>query len=116
MGALERGGDVAGQFGEEVCDGDSTRGHVTGIIVTGIIVWFVGQRISCALPRRGGWRRLRRSGKPLIVPVRLAGAVLARSGVVAVTHVRIRPPTPTTVPCPGSGRREARRCVASKVP
>ena len=77
---LQDDGDLAGQSGDEIGDRDAV-GVVAGRL----------PRDRCAFPRRGGWRRARRSGNPFVGLVRaglLRGGV--RSGVLAVTHLLLR--------------------------
>ena len=62
--------------------------HTVGVAIRlrgGVVV--VGLSSRFALPRRGGSRWQRRSGKPLIGAVRVGRARATRSGVIAVTHV-----------------------------
>ena len=95
----------AGDLRDQIGDRDAVGVAASG----GVRVVFARLSRGSPLPRRGGSRWERRSGKPLIGAV-LIGAVFvgrasaARSGVIAVTHV------PTGLrPC----EQRARRCASA---
>ena len=78
------GGRGARDLGDQIGDGDAV-----GVVARAARRRRerTARRLTSPLPRRGAWRRLWSSGKPVIVVTRRTRGSAAGSGVVAVTHV-----------------------------